>query len=766
MKKTFLPYLLFLIILLSGIYHLDQLAEAYSDEPQHILIRQDNQANIGQSFWEYQDEARQSTDDLSAWKKDSLYIRAIKSYENHNWSEAENYFSTLLSTYNSKLTILNYLGLTLYKSGKFEQAEDVFETALKRDSSYAAAHINLGIVLTKQHKFPQAEAAYRKANVYEPNNPKPYLNLGILFIRQERWQEAKPLLLESIRLSSGDLKARSQYYAGLSLAAQGDTTEAKNYFNEAVLLRPDYLLPRIQLGLLETDNDSKKRHLEEILRLNPNYAPAYYYLSLLNSEEKNLEEAEANLNKAIKSNPSDPDLQTSLGELYLEMNRITEAERIFSDMTATSDLLPQNYFYLAKVESEKGNLEEAIRLYDLAINTADGYYPEALLNKGYILKQLDRNEEAADVYREALRLRPEYSEAHYNLALLFHRNNDYRQAVRHYRNAVRSNPSYARAWYNAGVVFNAKGEPDSAKYYFEKALLHKPDYVKALLNLGVVHSNLQEYDKAISLYRNLLNDYPNYTPALFNLGLAYRKSDQNKEAIRAYEKLLEYDPENIGALKNLGVLYGNENDHELAIQLYNDGIDITAKDPELRFNLALQYLESDSYLDAITHLNKAIQLDPDYLKAYEKLLEVTLEYGTKKDLLAARSLYNERYITDPDSIYELARDWHREDSFMKAIEWYKKAIEYGKDDDWSYYWLGRAHHESIDLNNAQKFYKMALEKDPEHKFAHLRLAEIFENKSDNKQAIFHYQKVLEIDPEYNKNEELIKKLIVLKDPES
>jgi superkiller protein 3 len=766
LKKTFIPYLLFLIILITGIYRLDHLAEEYSDEPRYIVVKQGRQSYIGQSFWEYQDEVRQSPDNLPAWKQDSLFIRAVNAYEDRNWSEAENYFSILLRTYNNRLAIMNYLGLTLYKSGKLEQAADVFESALQRDTAYAAAYINLGIVLTKQHKYIQAEAAYRKAIDYESNNPKPYLNLGILFIRQERWQEARPMLVESIRLSSGDLKARAQYYTGLNSAALGDTIEAKNYFNEAILLRPDYLLPRIQLGLLETDTDRKKRHLEEILRLNPNYAPAYYYLSLINSEEKNLEAAEENLYKAIKSNPSDPELKASLGELYLEMNRIVEAERIFSDMIESSALLPQNYFYLAKVESEKGNLDEAVRFYDLAITTADGYYPDALLHKGFILLQLDRTKEAADAYKEAIRLRPDYSEAHYNLGLLFHRDEDYRQALRHYRRAVFVEPSYAKAWYNAGVVFRSKGEPDSARYYFEQALTYKPDYVKALLNLGVEHSDLQEFDKAISMYRKLLSYYPNYTPALFNLGLAYRKNGQDKEAQRAYEKLLEYDPENIGALKNLGVLYGNEGNHELAIQLYEDGIDRAVHDPELRFNLAIQFLETDNYLDAVAQLNKAIQLDPDYRKAYEKLLEITAEFGTKKNILAARSLFYERYITNPDSAYVLAREWHREDMFSQAIEWYKKTIEYGKDDDWSYYWMGRAYHESANLEKARVFYNAALDEDPEHKFSHLRLAEIFEKQSENEQAIFHYRKVLEIDPDYDRNERILEKLKLLKDPES
>ena len=86
MKKTFVPYSILLLVMIIGIYQLDNLAEDFSEEPQRIRITPATQAEMGQTLWEYEFEAQESQADLPAWKEDSLYVLAKSSYDQQDWS--------------------------------------------------------------------------------------------------------------------------------------------------------------------------------------------------------------------------------------------------------------------------------------------------------------------------------------------------------------------------------------------------------------------------------------------------------------------------------------------------------------------------------------------------------------------------------------------------------------------------------------------------------------------------------------------------------
>jgi tetratricopeptide (TPR) repeat protein len=63
-----------------------------------------------------------------------------------------------------------------------------------------------------------------------------------------------------------------------------------------------------------------------------------------------------------------------------------------------------------------------------------------LFNVGVLLQDLDRDEEAAAAYREALAIDPDFADAHYNLACLHERAGNQRECIRHlmaYRRASR-----------------------------------------------------------------------------------------------------------------------------------------------------------------------------------------------------------------------------------------------------------------------------------------------------------------------------------------
>jgi tetratricopeptide (TPR) repeat protein len=79
---------------------------------------------------------------------------------------------------------------------------------------------------------------------------------------------------------------------------------------------------------------------------------------------------------------------------------------------------------------EAGRLEEAERAYRAGI-AACGEEPLVLYNLGVLLVDMERKQEAAEVYEAAVRASPGFADCHYNLALLCEELGRPRDAIRH-----------------------------------------------------------------------------------------------------------------------------------------------------------------------------------------------------------------------------------------------------------------------------------------------------------------------------------------------
>jgi tetratricopeptide (TPR) repeat protein len=91
---------------------------------------------------------------------------------------------------------------------------------------------------------------------------------------------------------------------------------------------------------------------------------------------------------------------------------------------------------------EAGRFDEAEQAYRAAI-AACGDEPLVLYNLGVLLVDMDRKKEAVEVYGAAVRANPGFADCHYNLSLLFEELGLPREAIRHmaqYRKLTGSRP--------------------------------------------------------------------------------------------------------------------------------------------------------------------------------------------------------------------------------------------------------------------------------------------------------------------------------------
>ena len=83
-------------------------------------------------------------------------------------------------------------------------------------------------------------------------------------------------------------------------------------------------------------------------------------------------------------------------------------------------------------------------------------------------------------------------------------------AIDNYKQAIKIKPDYADAYYNMGVVLKDKGEADAAIKSYEQAIKIKPDYADAYNNMGAALKDKGEVDAAIDSYKEALKIKPDY----------------------------------------------------------------------------------------------------------------------------------------------------------------------------------------------------------------------------------------------------------------
>jgi len=137
--------------------------------------------------------------------------------------------------------------------------------------------------------------------------------------------------------------------------------------------------------------------------------------------------------------------------------------------------------------------------------------------RGYYYEEAGLHKKAIEAYKQAIRIKPDDAEAHYNLGVAYGELGMYREAMEAYKQAIRIKPDYAEAHYNLGVIYSKSGMYREAMEAFNQAIRIKPDYAKAHYNLGIIYLVLNDRGSALEQYKILKTLDPEMANQLFNL---------------------------------------------------------------------------------------------------------------------------------------------------------------------------------------------------------------------------------------------------------
>jgi Flp pilus assembly protein TadD len=173
----------------------------------------------------------------------------------------------------------------------------------------------------------------------------------------------------------------------------------------------------------------------------------------------------------------------------------------------------------------------------------------------------------------------------------------------------------AAAQQNArGAALLKDGKLDEAVAELQKAADASPTSAVIQSNLAYAYDRQGRTEEAVAAYRKALELDPKNTIVRNNLANLYSKQGLYEDAAREYEDLVQRDPGNTTAKANLDAMVKNktvlqERKEQMSSAL--QGADSKPKDPQAAYNAARVYARLGDADQALTWLNKALDLGYD-----------------------------------------------------------------------------------------------------------------------------------------------------------
>ena len=112
------------------------------------------------------------------------------------------------------------------------------------------------------------------------------------------------------------------------------------------------------------------------------------------------------------------------------------------------------------------------------------------------------------------------------------------EAIEAYKKSISLKPNYSNAYYNLGVTFQAQGKLEEAIEAYKKSVALKPDYVEAYNNMGVSLKSQGKLDEAIEAFNKTIKIKPNQIEAYNNISIILKGIIFNKPNPDLYNTLI------------------------------------------------------------------------------------------------------------------------------------------------------------------------------------------------------------------------------------
>ncbi len=288
------------------------------------------------------------------------------------------------------------LGKAYSAAGRYEEVRAAYERSLELDPTDPFTHLYLGNWFQREKDYEEALTRFTRAAELLPDEAVAYWCLGSVYRALGRFAQAQQAYETAVRVDPNDEKAREEL-AEWRECRSGRADRTRRMIRKAydgdqaatvVLLASRYLRTH--------PND-----LEVIF----NYAEMLYQMTRYD------EAVRVYLDVIARFESKRWALFNKLGDLFRYRGDFETAAKWFQKGTEERPDDAGSFIFLGAVQARQGMLTKAEETHRRATRCKQGCIDEAYHNLGLVLRGQGRLAEAADSFRKAIELCPEYAHA-------------------------------------------------------------------------------------------------------------------------------------------------------------------------------------------------------------------------------------------------------------------------------------------------------------------------------------------------------------------
>ncbi|MGE5657707.1 MAG: tetratricopeptide repeat protein [Actinomycetota bacterium] len=620
------------------------------------------------------------------------------------------------------------------EQGKVEDAVIACEQALQQKPDFAPAYKILGQVSQAQGNLEQAKHWYHKALEIQPNFPEVYTHLATLYAQQQNWQQALACYQKSTgTLIKDTVNSRSEIFTfnphDIDIYIQGAEAfyqsrkfeQAIKVCQRVIKMKSDARAYKILGNAKQAQGqiEEAKQCYEKALEIEPDFAEAYINLGTLYAQQQEWEPAINCYQKALTLKPDLASAYRNLAKAWTQIGQLAAADEC--------------WYQAYSMEPEKATPEEHIQL-------------------GNTLLRQNQVAQAITCYCHAIELNPNFDEAYQNLgkALQVQRKL-HEEAVRYRKFLERPSNMIGDLLKTIVLTLSARGDllgdsRESSVYVTAKTnqlQIADPNLSEKIENFqrsksevkntGLRLSTLDFSPKTAavseegsdiflplvasvtvatnSLPKNIDKEELLTVDACIQQAKLYTNQQNFDRAIAECKRAIKIKPDALVAYKLLAKLLQVQGKQAEAASCYQKAIEIQPKDAELYLNFGSLYAQNKQWAQAVFCYQKAIAIKPNLAAAYRNLAKAWMQLSKP---LEAAGCWFEAYSLEPEKVtpekhLQLGNSLYKQGQLTQAMACYRRAIEFNPNFAGAYQNLGKALKQQGKWEEAEACFRRAME---------------------------------------------------------
>ena len=669
------------------------------------------------------------------------------------------------------------LGTIFLQSGNQAGAIDIFRRIIDGiDPRHTAVLLQLGELYDATGEEAMAIEHYKQAIEADPSLKNYFMEqLAPYHAGLMGRNEAKSILKRFLAVLPDDPRA-SFHYAQLEADAGNLTTAIQYYENTLALIDSDEIQPDIEFApehLLDTyrflgdayyqqgNHEQARTSYQRTIELDPGLERYFFKQGKSAFDAEQFDLAVEPFSKFLLIYPENIEATYLLGRSQDALGDAEDALRLYAQ---TLELDPNHTDVLmrsAQIYKKQNDPQNALTMLTKLI-AVEPTNVEAHYLSGMLRLELGHTEEALDTFLATTRLNTDHLDAHYQIASLYEQQGDIKNVIERYETIIELDQSKADPFLRLGALYLRRGDDDNVIRVYEPGLEIEPNHPVAQYNLAVIFEEREENEKAIKHYKlanryddgnfdwhfryarlldrsaETLDDYHthaamaveeynktiklkhDHAQAYLYRGLITRRYKQIGDTLyrhgqiaEDFKKVIALEPDNSDAHYYLGMTYVDIDQREKAKEILLKTLQFKKPYKEVYLQLGLIAESEGDHAKAISHFEKELAINPESVRAYQRLGDLYSSYGT--DFGRAKETLEKALELQPNHVSTL--------------------LNYAN----TLYYLDQ-------LGAATEQFELVIQINPKDLTANYNLALMYEYTGKTQQAINRWKKFLELNP--------------------